>query len=178
MAVLHNYPAIATVVLNWKTGISKEPSLPPVSWDALKRGAVKLKRMQSEDPTCSITCNPLSEYNMGGLHLVRILEFNDNTRWIVSIQLHECNSESIKRLLHEVHTLALIRERTCIPVPQVFGYEPSHANIELTDRQVEMASKRFPKIGMIVKHEDGTYDIDPIPGLGGPFERASRMVGY
>ncbi|KGY15349.1 hypothetical protein PABG_11650 [Paracoccidioides brasiliensis Pb03] len=125
MAVLHNYPAIATVVLNWKTGIAKEPSLPPVSWDALKRGAVKLKRMQSEDPTCSITCNPLSEYNMGGLHLVRILEFNDNTRWIV-----------------------------------------------------EMASKRFPKIGMIVKHENGTYDIDPIPGLGGPFERASRMVGY
>ncbi|KGQ00994.1 hypothetical protein PAAG_12302 [Paracoccidioides lutzii Pb01] len=108
-------PSHRAFVLNWKTGIAKEPSLPPVKWDALKRYAVKLKRMQSEDPTCSITCNLLSEYNMDGLHLVRLLEFNGNTRWIARIQLHECNSESIKRLLHEVHTLALIRERTCIP---------------------------------------------------------------
>ncbi|OAT13807.1 hypothetical protein BDBG_08936 [Blastomyces gilchristii SLH14081] len=150
---------------------------------------------------------------MGGLHLVRLLIFNDNTKWIARIQLRECNSESIKHLLHEVHTLALIREQTRIPVPQVFGYELSRVNIvgaafmimefipgntamdafggwhvhkgeipsnykakffrAIAGIQVEMASIRFPKIGMIVKREDGTYDIDPIPGLGGPFKTAS-----
>lgn len=36
-----------------------------------------------------------------------------------------------------------------------------------------MASIRFPKIGMITKRADGAYDIDPIPGLGGPFETAA-----
>lgn len=37
-----------------------------------------------------------------------------------------------------------------------------------------MASIRFPKIGMITKRQDGSYDIDAIPGLGGPFETAAE----
>lgn len=36
-----------------------------------------------------------------------------------------------------------------------------------------MSSIRFPKIGMITKGEDGSYDIGAIPGLGGPFETAA-----
>lgn len=35
-----------------------------------------------------------------------------------------------------------------------------------------MTSIRFPKIGMISQLKDGSYDIGPIPGLGGPFETA------
>jgi hypothetical protein len=35
-----------------------------------------------------------------------------------------------------------------------------------------MTSIRFPKIGMISQRENGSYDIDPIPGLGGPFRTA------
>lgn len=35
-----------------------------------------------------------------------------------------------------------------------------------------MTSIRFPKIGMISLRVNGSYDIDPIPGLGGPFESA------
>lgn len=37
-----------------------------------------------------------------------------------------------------------------------------------------MSTIRFPKIGMITKREDGSYDIDAIPGLGGPFETAAE----
>lgn len=39
-----------------------------------------------------------------------------------------------------------------------------------------MVSIRFPKIGMITKREDGSYDIDAIPGLGGPFETAAEYL--
>lgn len=35
-----------------------------------------------------------------------------------------------------------------------------------------MTSIRFPKIGVISQRENGSYDIDPIPGLGGPFSTA------
>lgn len=37
-----------------------------------------------------------------------------------------------------------------------------------------MSSIRFPKIGMITKRDDGSYDVDAIPGLGGPFETAAE----
>lgn len=49
--------------------------------------------------------------------------FNDDTKWIARIQLRESTPSSKERLLHEVHTLSIVRERTDIPVPEVFGYE-------------------------------------------------------
>ncbi|KAJ5561452.1 hypothetical protein N7461_000213 [Penicillium sp. DV-2018c] len=39
---------------------------------------------------------------------------------------------------------------------------------------VAMSDIRFPKIGMIVKKADGSYDVDAIPGLGGPFDTAAE----
>lgn len=39
-----------------------------------------------------------------------------------------------------------------------------------------MTSIRFPKIGMITKRADGSFDIDPIPGLGGPFEITADYI--
>ena len=37
-----------------------------------------------------------------------------------------------------------------------------------------MASIRFPKIGMVHQCNNGSYEIGPIPGLGGPFETAQE----
>ena len=34
----------------------------------------------------------------------------------------------------------------------------------------------FPKIGAISRLEDGTYDIGPLPGLGGPFSTATEYI--
>lgn len=34
----------------------------------------------------------------------------------------------------------------------------------------------FPKIGAIIRHQDGTYDIGPLPGLGGPFSTATEYL--
>ncbi len=38
-----------------------------------------------------------------------------------------------------------------------------------------MTSVRFPRIGMISQRENGSYDVDPIPGLGGPFKTAEEF---
>ncbi|CAG8197303.1 unnamed protein product [Penicillium salamii] len=37
-----------------------------------------------------------------------------------------------------------------------------------------MSNIRFSKIGMIIQNDDGSYDVDAIPGLGGPFETAAE----
>ncbi|KAJ5818485.1 hypothetical protein N7474_004076 [Penicillium riverlandense] len=37
-----------------------------------------------------------------------------------------------------------------------------------------MSTIRFPKIGRIVRLDGGSYDVDAIPGLGGPFETATE----
>lgn len=35
-----------------------------------------------------------------------------------------------------------------------------------------MANIRLPKIGSIIQRDDGTFDVGPLPGLGGPFDDA------
>lgn len=39
-----------------------------------------------------------------------------------------------------------------------------------------MTSLRFSKIGMITQYEDGSFGIDPIPGLGGLFDTAIEYL--
>ena len=41
---------------------------------------------------------------------------------------------------------------------------------------MEIASLTFPKIGAIVRLEDGTYDLGPLPGLGGPFSTVTEYL--
>ena len=38
--------------------------------------------------------------------------------------------------------------------------------------QVQITSLRLPKIGTIIRRDDGSYDMAPIPSLGGPFDSA------
>ncbi|KAK7408621.1 hypothetical protein QQX98_009185 [Neonectria punicea] len=114
--------------LNWKkTDIDKERSLPAINWDALQEYAIALRQAQRDDGPPP-TCNLLPQYNMGGLHIIRLLQFNDGARWVARIQLRSGSDESAKRLLHEVHTLSVIRERRRVPVPEVFGYESTINN--------------------------------------------------
>ncbi|ELR06926.1 hypothetical protein GMDG_02296 [Pseudogymnoascus destructans 20631-21] len=106
--------------------------------------------------------------------------------------------------------MAILRERSNIAVPRVFGYETNDSNPvgvafilmeflpgnvamdvdggyethngeippqhkttfynEVAQIQVEMASVRLSRIGTIIKCTDGSYDIGPLPDLGGPFD--------
>ncbi|KAF2466622.1 uncharacterized protein BDR25DRAFT_327975 [Lindgomyces ingoldianus] len=152
---------------------------------------------------------------MGGLHLIRLLQFTDGEQWIARIQLDASTQESAARLRSEIGTMDLIRERSTIPVPKVYGYElfdnnshgtgvafmliecfsgnaamdldggyETHRGNILPERkpdfframaeiQVELATIRLPKIGTIIRRDDGSYDVGPIPILGGPFDSSA-----
>ncbi|KAI5464388.1 hypothetical protein BGZ63DRAFT_451628 [Mariannaea sp. PMI_226] len=190
--------------LNWKnTDISKDRCLPIINWDALQDYAISLRPApcDNEPPTCSL----LPQYNMGGLHIIRILQFNDGARWVARIQLHSGSDESAKRLLHEVHTLSVIREHGRVPV-QRFGvaftlmeFIPGDSAMEsfggwhahrgkiplqykskfyhqVAQMQTDLASIRFPMIGRITQRSNGSFAIDAIPGIGGPFSTAADYL--
>jgi hypothetical protein len=178
-------------------------------------------------------CHVVPQSTMNGCHLVHLLQFGDGTRWIVRFQLDPPTPASARQLQSEVDTMGLIRSRTEIPVPQVFGSDPHNktnigvpfilmeyipgivamdadgsweahhgeiagsqksnfyrttASIQVSSQlqiairsdlmfrlQVEMTAVRMPKIGSILKCHDGTYDIGPIPDLGGPFDTATAF---
>ncbi|KAF2182611.1 hypothetical protein K469DRAFT_669624 [Zopfia rhizophila CBS 207.26] len=115
--------------MNWKTtNINQERSLNSVNWKALEEYAIKVKRKYSGNYNDEITCRLSAEYSMGGLNVVRRLDFHDATSWVARLQLHESTPESLQRLVHEVHTIQVVRDRSKIPVPEVFAYEANCSN--------------------------------------------------
>ncbi|KAK2037739.1 hypothetical protein LZ31DRAFT_509183 [Colletotrichum somersetense] len=42
--------------------------------------------------------------------------------------------------------------------------------------QVQIASARLPKIGTVIRNNDGSFNVGPIPGLGGPFDTAESFI--
>ncbi|EGD96537.1 hypothetical protein TESG_03977 [Trichophyton tonsurans CBS 112818] len=182
--------------------------LASVNWEALCDFASSLHSGKR--------CIVESEIALGGRHMVRIIQFEDNSRWIArlrmparstskddSIDKHEAADNLLKR---EFDCLQLVKERTTVPVPTVFGYSnkskigapvilmecllgnvgtdlnfdfipPKYKNSffeEMARIQTEISSILFPKIGSIIRLENGSYDIGPIPGLGGPFDTATE----
>ncbi|KAF1913677.1 hypothetical protein BDU57DRAFT_596980 [Ampelomyces quisqualis] len=65
---------------------------------------------------------------MGGLHVVRLLDFEDGTTWLARLQLRKGTAESCQRLTAEVNTIQVVREQSKIRVPEVFGYDASSDN--------------------------------------------------
>jgi len=124
-----NPGANTALLLNWAiTDINSESSLDHVDWEALLRYAndTRQKREESRIP---YTCRLSFEYNKGGRHLVRRLNFQDGVCWVVRLQLHHSTPESSQRLEQEVHTMSVVRERSQIPVPEVYAYEVNCKNI-------------------------------------------------
>ncbi|KAJ5251282.1 hypothetical protein N7489_001692 [Penicillium chrysogenum] len=199
--------------LNWKTDIDNDKEVPKINWTALQEFVINLRNSKSEKPTTR-NCHIHEKYNLGGLHLARILEFDDGMKWIARIQLHKLTSELEKRLFHEISTLSILHEQTDVPVPEVYGYEtnpdligrafmimqfiPGNTGTDFTGfcskdippqfqakfyhemarihaiSQAAISTIRFPQIGMIAKRADGTYEIEAIPDLGGPFNTATE----
>ncbi|OBT97653.1 hypothetical protein VE01_04426 [Pseudogymnoascus verrucosus] len=76
----------------------------------------------------SIKCRILPNITNGQFHLVRLLEFENQSQWIARIQLCKSTERLAKKLQREVDSMATVRERTNIPVPQVFGYKTNDSN--------------------------------------------------
>ncbi len=66
---------------------------------------------------------------MGGVHLVRLLVFDDGTRWVARIQMENESRDSKILLLSEKDTLGILQERADIPVPRVIGYDECQERI-------------------------------------------------
>lgn len=75
-----------------------------------------------------LTCHLSPDLNMGGVHLVQLLPFENGTCWIARIQLRPSTDESAAILKSEIDTMALLRERSEVKVPKVFGYELADNN--------------------------------------------------
>lgn len=92
------------------------------NWDALCQYASKLHHEH-----CTID----PQFTMGGRHMVRRVNFQDGTRWIarvrMTISINE--DEGAELLQREIDCMQLVKERTSVPVPKVFGYIASANDI-------------------------------------------------
>ncbi|KAK2748271.1 hypothetical protein FQN57_000929 [Myotisia sp. PD_48] len=183
--------------------------LASVNWKALCVHATKLKN--------STTCVIEPEIALGGRHMIRILSFEDGSRWIARLRItvrssgenkNDTNDDADSLSQSEFDCMRLVKEKTTVPVPTVFGFVPSRESQigapvifmeclrgntpivlkfgsipeehkssfyeEMARIHVEISSLVFPKIGSIIRQENGSYEIGPIPGLGGPFETATE----
>jgi hypothetical protein len=68
-------------------------------------------------------CHYLPYVTMGGVHLIRLLGFADGVRWIARIQLRPSTAESAQRMKSEIDTMVLLRQRSAVPVPEVYYFE-------------------------------------------------------
>ncbi len=95
------------------------------NWEALCQYASELHDGAdcTVDPQMAMGCN----------NLVRILVFEDGSRWIARLRLPSINSDETAEvksalLQREVDCLRLVKERTSVPVPAVLGHDTSAEN--------------------------------------------------
>ena len=94
-----------------------------INWNALCRFASKL----NDGKDCAVD----PQWTMGGRHLIRMLQFHDGSRWIARLRMTTSQSEEegqSRLVQREVDCLQLVKERTTVPVPMVFGYMTSTQN--------------------------------------------------
>ena len=93
-----------------------------INWNALCQFASKL----NEGKDCAVD----PQWTIGGRHLIRIIQFRDGSRWIARLRMTTSQSEEERSRLvqREVDCLQLVKERTTVPVPTIFGYITSTQN--------------------------------------------------
>ena len=94
--------------------------------------AVELRK-QEEDVPDTLTCSvDTAKFTSGWCNVVIALTFSDTAQWVARIMLSRGrrNEEDTSiSLLSEISTMKLIRRKTTIPVPRVFGYCTTRSDI-------------------------------------------------
>lgn len=111
-------------VLNWKTTEydpihSVHETIQKTNWDKLCQLASSLHK--------GLPCVPLDRVTNGLHNLVRLLQFSDQTLWVARIHLQGSAANSTK-LRSEVDVMQLIKDRSNVPIPQIFAYEVNEDN--------------------------------------------------
>lgn len=108
------------------------------NFDELCLEAVKLRTQEIRDLDrnimTSLTCTvDKTKFSSGACNVVIALNFSDAKQWVARIQLpreNEADGVSVSMsMLSENCTMNLIRLRTSIPIPRVFGYDTSTESI-------------------------------------------------
>ncbi|QDS68811.1 hypothetical protein FKW77_006212 [Venturia effusa] len=85
-----------------------------VDWQALLKYAASVRN--------GVECTLLSHIGLGHNHMVRILRFTDEVQWVARLRLPSLKDEetfSDMSMKREVSTVALVKQNTRIPVPEV-----------------------------------------------------------
>ncbi|KAJ6092777.1 hypothetical protein N7486_008066 [Penicillium sp. IBT 16267x] len=97
------------------------------NWDALIECANGLRNGKM--------CRLLADIGLGYNHMVRIIEFEDDVRWIARLRMpplsgKQAGSNISKQIMgNEYNTILLVKRKTKIPVPSVHAVELNTENI-------------------------------------------------
>ncbi|KAJ5740553.1 hypothetical protein N7493_000425 [Penicillium malachiteum] len=85
---------------------------------------------------------------------------------------------------YEVHRGVIPREYRPNFYSSVAKYHvclPQNVQVEILlvwAELVQLTSLRLPKIGTIIQNHEGEYESGPIPGIGGPFDTATKFLRH
>jgi Phosphotransferase enzyme family len=91
-----------------------------VDWQALLNYAANVRN--------GVECTLLSHIGLGHNHMVRIIRFMDEVQWVARLRLPSLKdgekfSDIAKSIECEASTIAFVRQRTRVPVPEVYAFE-------------------------------------------------------
>ncbi|PQE06257.1 aminoglycoside phosphotransferase protein [Rutstroemia sp. NJR-2017a BBW] len=95
--------------------------LASVNWHYLREYAIRKRN--------GINCILLPDIGLGYNHMVRIIEFADDARWVARLRMPPLaksgsHDEALKtRMKCEINVISLVRQKIDIPVPQIHAFE-------------------------------------------------------
>ncbi|KND87299.1 hypothetical protein TOPH_08043 [Tolypocladium ophioglossoides CBS 100239] len=95
--------------------------------------ALRTRKIQDESTAGGITCTVDSKsYTHGRNNLVLRIAFSDDLYWIARVRYMPVEPSDAREhtmdILSEIATIKTLKNRTTIPVPQVFAFDPSPSN--------------------------------------------------
>jgi isoamyl acetate esterase len=95
----------------------------------LEQAALRARISQDKAANPRATCFVnTSSFANGMVNLVLEVSFSDGVYWVARSRHRQLHAKSVAILLSEIATMKTVKERTSIPVPQVFAYELSSSN--------------------------------------------------
>lgn len=76
-------------------------------------------------------CKIESQYMAGSFNIVIPIKFRDGVQWLLRVPANggsRWDEQSSRALASEVFTMKYIRRKTSVPVPQIYGYDPTAGN--------------------------------------------------
>jgi hypothetical protein len=106
-----------------------EEVYPMVNLQELKKAALSARTRQGEAATAPLDCTiDRSLFTHGTENIVWEVSFSDGVSWIAKIRYRPVGPSSREDMLSEIAAMKTVKERTSVPVPQVFAYDVSPTN--------------------------------------------------